>query len=112
MASTAHDRCFPRSSLPFEIWRIILQDVFHHETVISHPPNSHYTISTLHSRLLIFSSLIVCKSWHKLALDVFMEDLQADTVESLQGRGNHMGKTTLLLIFTNNDFFTRYIGYD
>jgi hypothetical protein len=72
-------------ALPFEIWRAIFTSVFSVSTAISHP-ESPFEWSPLNARLHTFRNLaLVRRIWHAIARDVFFEDLQAETEQSLHG---------------------------
>ncbi|KIO25762.1 hypothetical protein M407DRAFT_24919, partial [Tulasnella calospora MUT 4182] len=79
--------------IPFEIWRFIFLDLFADLDVarrsameaarnakqLAHVP------SNLHARYLVFQGLWVCKYWFAIARDVFFENLEAETAQSLHG---------------------------
>ncbi|KAG8903888.1 hypothetical protein FRB99_002624 [Tulasnella sp. 403] len=79
---------------PFEIWRIIFAHLFDDlddsrqialrqaraEGKLITP-----VLSDLNARFNIFKRLWVSKYWYSIALEVFFEDLQAETAESVKG---------------------------
>lgn len=83
-------------AIPFEIWRAIFTSIFSAPTAISHP-ESLFEWSPLNARLHIFRNLaLVCRAWHAIARDVFFEDLQAETEQSLHGIVNTCTKNRQL----------------
>lgn len=79
--------------IPFELWRFIFLDLFADLDVVRRSAMEAarkakrvaQVLSNLHARYLVFQGLWVCKYWYAIARDVFFENLEAETAQSLQG---------------------------
>ncbi|KAG9050558.1 hypothetical protein FS837_004415 [Tulasnella sp. UAMH 9824] len=79
--------------IPFEIWRFIFLDLFADLDVVRRSAmeaarNARRVapvLSNLNARYLVFQGLWVCKYWYAIARDVFFENIEAETAQSLLG---------------------------
>ncbi|KAG8872325.1 hypothetical protein FRB97_007767 [Tulasnella sp. 331] len=95
--SSATSKIVTGPNLPFETWRAIFLLLFEDPraaVAALEPQEITYVLSSLHQRLIVFKLLWVSKYWYNNARDVFFEELQAETADSLRGILEALTKNT------------------